>query len=63
MRGRGYGRALLAELARICAERGYQRLEWAVLDWNTPSSQGYQLIGAAKEPENRRPKPPLWRGR
>ena len=29
MRGRGYGEALLAELARICVERGYARLEWA----------------------------------
>ena len=46
VRGRGYGRALLAELARICAERGYQRLEWAVLGWNTPSIEFYRAIGA-----------------
>ncbi len=45
-RGRGHGKALLAELARLCAERGYARLEWAVLDWNTPSIEFYRAIGA-----------------
>ena len=45
-RGRGFGKALLAELARLCAERGYARLEWAVLDWNTPSIKFYRAIGA-----------------
>jgi GNAT superfamily N-acetyltransferase len=46
MRGHGYGKALLAELARLCDERGYQRLEWVVLDWNTPSIEFYQSLGA-----------------
>jgi GNAT superfamily N-acetyltransferase len=46
LRGHGYGRALLAELAAICAERGYGRLEWWVLDWNTPAIGFYQSIGA-----------------
>jgi GNAT superfamily N-acetyltransferase len=46
MRGRGYGKALLAELARICAERAYGRLEWSVLDWNAPSIGFYKSIGA-----------------
>jgi GNAT superfamily N-acetyltransferase len=45
-RGRGYGKALLAELARICVERGYARLDWAVLDWNAPSIEFYRSIGA-----------------
>ena len=45
-RGHGHGKALLAELARICVQRGYQRLEWAVLDWNTPSIGFYTAIGA-----------------
>lgn len=45
VRGHGHGKALLAELARICVQRGYQRLEWAVLDWNTPSIDFYQAIG------------------
>ena len=35
-RGAGIGRALLARLAGVCAERGLARLEWAVLDWNDP---------------------------
>ena len=35
-RGGGHGKALLRELARICGERGYGRLEWSVLDWNEP---------------------------
>ncbi|RCV50608.1 GNAT family N-acetyltransferase, partial [Marinitenerispora sediminis] len=46
LRGHGYGRSLLAELARICVERGYQRLEWSVLDWNTPSIEFYRALGA-----------------
>ena len=41
LRGGGYGKALLAELARICVERGYERLEWSVLNWNTPSIDFY----------------------
>jgi GNAT superfamily N-acetyltransferase len=47
LRGHGYGKALLAELARICAERGYARFEWAVLDWNTPAIGFYRALGAA----------------
>lgn len=46
-RGRGYGAALLRELARICAERGYQRIDWSVLKWNTPSIGFYDSLGAA----------------
>ncbi|MFW5416623.1 GNAT family N-acetyltransferase [Nocardiopsis sp. CNT-189] len=46
MRGRGYGRALLAGLARTCVERGYRRLEWSVLDWNEPSIAFYRSLGA-----------------
>lgn len=46
LRGGGHGRALLTELARICVERGYARLEWSVLDWNTPSIGFYQSLGA-----------------
>ena len=45
-RGRGHGRALLAELARICVERGYGRLEWSVLDWNAPARRFYESLDA-----------------
>lgn len=46
-RGQGYGKALLAGLARLAVERGCARLEWAVLDWNEPSMRFYEsLLGA-----------------
>ena len=46
LRGHGYGKALLAELARICVDRGYARLEWSVLDWNEPAIGFYRKLGA-----------------
>ena len=46
MRGRGFGKALLTCLAKIAAERGCGRVEWAVLDWNEPSIQFYKKLGA-----------------
>jgi GNAT superfamily N-acetyltransferase len=45
-RGKGYGRALLVELAKIARERGCGRMEWAVLDWNDPAIQFYRKLGA-----------------
>lgn len=42
----GLGRAFLAELARECVRNGYGRLEWWVLDWNTPAWDFYRQIGA-----------------
>jgi GNAT superfamily N-acetyltransferase len=45
-RGAGLGRELLRTLAAVCAERGYSRLEWSVLDWNTPSIEFYKAAGA-----------------
>lgn len=45
-RGKGYGRALLVELAKIARDRGCGRLEWAVLDWNEPAIKFYQKLGA-----------------
>ncbi len=46
LRGSGYGRQLLAELAALCLERGYARLEWWVLDWNEPARGFYDNLGA-----------------
>jgi len=51
LRGLGYGRALLHELARICVARGYGRLEWAVLDWNEPAIGFYRSLGAEAQQE------------
>lgn len=45
-RGRGYGRRLLAHLATLAVERDCGRLEWSVLDWNTPAVGFYQKLGA-----------------
>jgi GNAT superfamily N-acetyltransferase len=44
-RGTGAGGALLATLAALCVERGYQRMEWVMLDWN-PAAAFYDAIGA-----------------
>ena len=45
-RGRGYGKGLLAALAKIALERGCGRLEWVCLDWNKPSIDFYHSLGA-----------------
>jgi GNAT superfamily N-acetyltransferase len=45
-RGKGYGRALLVELAKIAHDRGCGRMEWAVLNWNEPAIKFYQALGA-----------------
>ena len=46
LRGSGLGKALLAALAEECTDRGYARLEWAVLKWN-PATEFYRALGAA----------------
>ncbi|RMZ83413.1 hypothetical protein DV737_g1661, partial [Chaetothyriales sp. CBS 132003] len=50
---RGYGKALLAALARECVRIGGGRVEWSVLKWNEPSLQFYQseAIGATRMEE------------
>ncbi|MBO0805981.1 MAG: GNAT family N-acetyltransferase [Nocardiopsaceae bacterium] len=45
-RRHGYGRALLEALARVCAENGYRRFEWQVLDWNESAIGFYRSVGA-----------------
>lgn len=45
-RGKGIGKRLLAELAKIGIARGCGRFEWTVLDWNEPAIQFYQSLGA-----------------
>jgi GNAT superfamily N-acetyltransferase len=46
LRGKGIGKALLRHLAQACVANGWPRLQWAVLDWNTPSIQFYKSLGA-----------------
>ena len=45
-RGKGYGKAILKKLAQITVQRGCGRLEWCCLDWNTPSINFYESLGA-----------------
>lgn len=45
-RGRGLGLEFMRTLAKICIERGYERFQWWVLDWNEPSINFYKSIGA-----------------
>src|SRR3954451_25161327 len=46
LRGNGIGKALLSHLAKQCLANGWSRLQWAVLDWNTPSIAFYKSLGA-----------------
>lgn len=45
-RGKGYGKKLLGHLAKIAVERQYGRMEWSVLDWNSPAIEFYKSLGA-----------------
>ncbi len=46
MRGKGFGKCLLAYIAKLAVERNCTRVDWSVLDWNEPSIQFYRSIGA-----------------
>jgi GNAT superfamily N-acetyltransferase len=50
-RGSGLGKALLVALAQECVRNDYERLEWSVLDWNTPAIDFYKSLGAAPQDE------------
>jgi GNAT superfamily N-acetyltransferase len=45
-RGHGIGKGFMKTLAQLCTERGYERFQWWVLDWNTPSIDFYKSLGA-----------------
>ncbi len=47
-RGDGIGKALLATVAAVAAERGYERLDWVVLEWNQPAIEFYEGLGATR---------------
>ncbi|MFI7060286.1 GNAT family N-acetyltransferase [Kribbella sp. NPDC050124] len=50
-RGSGLGKALLVALAQECVRNDYERLEWSVLDWNTPAIDFYKSLGALPQDE------------
>lgn len=50
-RGKGYGKALLNELAQIAVKRDCERLDWVCLNWNEPSIEFYKSLGAKPLPE------------
>jgi len=50
-RGRGYGRKLFSFIAALAVERGCGRLEWSVLNWNTPALEFYRSLGAVSQSE------------
>jgi GNAT superfamily N-acetyltransferase len=45
-RGQGIGKSFMKILAQLCIERGYERFQWWVLDWNAPSIDFYKSLGA-----------------
>lgn len=45
-RGHGIGKGFMKTLAQLCIERGYERFQWWVLNWNTPSIDFYKSLGA-----------------
>ncbi|WP_027376314.1 GNAT family N-acetyltransferase [Kaistella palustris] len=45
-RGKGYGKKLFAELSKIAVSKNCGRMEWSVLDWNTPAIKFYESLGA-----------------
>ena len=50
-RGKGAGKALLSHLAKIALDNNCGRFEWSVLDWNTPSIEFYDSLGAKPQSE------------
>ncbi|MFI5732674.1 GNAT family N-acetyltransferase [Kribbella sp. NPDC051587] len=50
-RGAGLGKALLKALAEECVRNNYERLEWSVLNWNTPAIDFYKSLGAHPQDE------------
>lgn len=52
-RGQGVGEAMIREVARIGASRGFERLDFLVLDWNTPALKFYERLGAVRDDDER----------
>jgi ribosomal protein S18 acetylase RimI-like enzyme len=52
-RGKGVGEAMIREIARIAAARGFERMDFLVLDWNTPALKFYEKLGAIRDDKER----------
>ena len=52
-RGKGIGEAMLREVARTADERGFERIDFMVLDWNEPAVKFYEKLGAVRDSEER----------
>ena len=52
-RGKGVGEAMIREIARIAAARGFERMDFMVLDWNTPALKFYEKLGAIRDDQER----------
>lgn len=52
-RGLGVGETMLKEVARITASRGFERIDFHVLDWNTPAIKFYEKLGAVRNADER----------
>jgi ribosomal protein S18 acetylase RimI-like enzyme len=52
-RGKGVGEAMIREIARLASARGFERIDFLVLDWNTPAVMFYQKLGALRDEDER----------
>ncbi|HLM00386.1 MAG TPA: GNAT family N-acetyltransferase [Pyrinomonadaceae bacterium] len=52
-RGRGAGEMILKHIAKIGKERGFERIDFQVLEWNTPAVGFYERLGASRDEEER----------
>lgn len=52
-RGAGLGEAMLKRIAKIADERGFERIDFQVLEWNAPAIKFYEKLGAARDEEER----------
>ena len=52
-RGKGVGEAMIREIARLAAAHGFERIDFLVLDWNTPAVRFYQKLGAVRDDDER----------
>ena len=52
-RGQGVGERMIREIARTAASRGYERIDFQVLEWNTPAVEFYEKLGAVRDPDER----------